>query len=378
MTLIAHSNSFVVPFVAGDILLSSTVKPSSFVPPTRHEDILGYLNEPYRRYFPCDLAQKVYIINPQLVVGVAGSESEIKPFVRELKQRSGFYGGNMIENDVKTFLDGYDLGLHCQQSAFFMQLVEHGEEGGISLKQFTWGNWDEVETQLYAIVNAVGSGAKLFNTWSNEPVDFSSTHEPSEINYPIQSNTILFAKLLAIERATLRTLHDNWGCGFELAFYNIDGYEKISNITYLLFESEFRGDGGIGEPTLAKLMHYSYSGGRLTIYSIDILHARYERDEKETRIHADKVVLGIYPVQSFLDDNANEEPSKQDISFTTYTVATAFTIIKDKEKLYIPGFSNNGIETKVEFVSNKICSVTILNEYLENIKNEAKKIFPNL
>ncbi len=88
MTLIAHSINFRVPFIVGDLLLSG-FKKVPFTPPTVFVDVSQYLDEPNRKYFPAELAQKIYVVAPRLAVALSGSVYEMNEFLKELRKQRG-------------------------------------------------------------------------------------------------------------------------------------------------------------------------------------------------------------------------------------------------------------------------------------------------
>lgn len=379
MTLIAHSISFKVPFIVGDILLSNGIR-QPFTPPTIFVDISEHLNEPDRKDFPCDLAQKVYIVTPNLAIAFSGVVYEMTKFLKELRYKCNkIYDNKVLPEHIHRFLEDYDLPKNFSESSFFMMLIEHTGNDSIYVSQFNYGNWNSLETELYNEVFANGSGAVSYRNWANDKVEFTSSHEKGDIHFAIQSNVCLITKLLAIERASLATLKKNWGAGFEMVFYTGETFIKFQQIAYLVFQAEFDDEGNFGDPMLAKVMYYEYVNETLVIVSLDILAATYTEKDNLLHINADKLRVGTFPVFPIdLEETPDEIQFANDISFLTYRVGVAYIITKNKESLFIPAFFNEGPELKVEFVQGKSFKITMMLEAMQKVREGAKKSYPQV
>lgn len=378
MTLIAHSINFRVPFIVGDLLLSSNVK-VPFTPPTIFVDVSEYLDEPDRKYFPLELAQKIYVVSPRLAVALSGSVYEMNEFLKELRHICKVYDNDIKPDYIHRFLKDYNLPVNFSQASFYMMLIEHTSKNSIFVSEFNFGNWNDVESEVYNKISANGSGAKGFNEWANAPVKFISSHEKGDIWYAIQSNVSLMAKLMAIERSTLGTIKKNWGAGFELMFYDGTSFIKFDQVAYLIFEAEFDGDGNIGDPFLTKAIYYEYIAETLKIVSIDIGEARYREENNLLHVKGTSLRVGIYPVYPIdMKDTNGQNELESNISFETRRVGAAVIVTKNKERLFIPAFFNEGPELRVEFQRGKSFEVTMMVEFMRRIRDHSKEAYPNV
>ena len=378
MTLIAHSINFRVPFIVGDLLLSGNEK-VPFTPPTVFVDVSQYLDEPYRKYFPAELAQKIYVVAPRLAVALSGSVYEMNEFLKELRHICKVYDNNIKQNHIHRFLKDYDLPANFGKASFYMMLVEHTDENSIFVSEFNFGNWNNVESDVYNKISANGSGAKGFNEWANAPVKFISSHEKGDIWYAIQANVSLMAKLMAIEWSTLGTIKKNWGAGFELMFYDGTTFIKFDQVAYLIFEAEFDEEGNIGDPFLTKAIYYEYKGEVLKIVSIDIGEAEYREENELLQVRGTSLRVGIFPVYPIdLEDANYQDEPESNISFQTWRVGAAVIVTKKKERLYIPAFFNEGPELRVDFKQGKSFEVTMMVEVMRRIRGHSKEAYPNV
>ena len=377
MTLIAHSLNDKVPFIVGDILLSATYK-ESFTSPTISVDIKDYLNEPTRKYFPNSLARKVYVITPKLAVALAGDEIEMKNFLNGLRSWAK-YDDVITKELLNKCLSSYNLNESFKESAFLMILIEDLKDNKIEISTFTSGKWKQTETEIFETIAAKGSGTTDFLFWAAEKGEFRSSLPKENIGHAIQSNTGLIARLLAIEIASLWNISNNWGAGFELAFYNYDHFTLFSEIAYVLYEAHYDEQGGIGDPYPAKIMYYKYYGEELVITSIDMNRGILEHENEYYVGQATECNTQVFQVSPL--DEPSEFPLSEivsDLSFSTYRIAAGFIIKKNNKKLFIPSFFNEGPETHITYVPNKSLVIKMHEHAIKEIRNAALKAFSNL
>src|SRR4051812_10376499 len=102
MTLIAATTNKIYPIIIGDLMISSTVEKSVNIP-CHSFDINPYL-EGIGDLKPSGFFQKIYVINPNVVVALAGSVAIMKSFLQELKIRCRYYpklNFKIVENIIK-------------------------------------------------------------------------------------------------------------------------------------------------------------------------------------------------------------------------------------------------------------------------------------
>ena len=79
---------------------------------------------------------------------------------------------------------------------------------------------------IFETVSACGSGTKGFLNIIKQVGELHTRFEKGDFMRAVQTNTTLISKLLALERVSLYTLKENWGGGFEAAYYNGAKFEK--------------------------------------------------------------------------------------------------------------------------------------------------------
>lgn len=351
----------------------------SFTPPTIFIDVSQYLDEPERKYFPAEMAQKIYVVSPRLAIALSGKVYEMKEFLKELRHICKIYENNIRQDHIHQFLKDYDLTTNFSHASFYIMLVEHTDKDSIFVSEFNFGNWDNVESEVYNKISANGSGARGFNEWANAPIKFISSHQKGDMWYAIQSNVSLMAKLMAIERSTLGTIKKNWGAGFEMMFYNGTTFIKFDQIAYLIFEAEFDEDGNIGDPLLTKTIYYEYKGETLIIISIDIGNPQCWEENEILQIKSNSVRVSIYPVHPIdLEETNDQNELESNFSFQTRRVGAAVIVTKNKGRLYIPAFFNEGPELQVEFRQGKSFEVMMMVELMRKIRGYSKEAYPNV
>jgi hypothetical protein len=96
MTLIASTFSEELPFLLGDILFSSQDNIIDFITPTQiHSYSIPGDNLKFK---PSELSQKIYILNDNLAIALAGNKYEMKTLLCQLKSRISYF--NYISKEI--------------------------------------------------------------------------------------------------------------------------------------------------------------------------------------------------------------------------------------------------------------------------------------
>jgi hypothetical protein len=389
MTLIACTINHKVPFMTADILMSSESGQADLILPTAEYAINPFINEE-NSYRPDSFAQKLYVFGKNLCVAVAGAEFELKQFLHELRTRCNIYD-RITTQQLKAFLDEYDLQQHLPRSAFFILCIEHTGPDSLYVGMVNFpkkmnnydvereAGWMVLENDVYDQIFACGSGAQQFLNIVNQTGTFETRHLKGSIWYAMQSNISLITKILAIERTTLYNLNSNWGAGLETAFYNGQEFEKVSNMVYAICHGQFSEQGDIGYPTPQLLLYYTYHEGRLIIVKIKVGHFKEESLGENVRLYAgpESFQVVCYDVESLLDDYT-EAPTLQDYSFTTMTVAMGYAIITPENGVFVPtSYNVHGILT-VKYRHNKYLEMTLNKGIYESVRQACKNVFDKI
>ncbi|MVT09527.1 Ntn hydrolase family protein [Chitinophaga tropicalis] len=374
MTLISRANTFKVPFITGDLVLSSKKK-TPFVPPTINYDVSTLLNDEDIKYFPNDMAQKIYIITPHLILAMAGVVAEMKAFLKDLKIRCSYYNDLQPEH-IHQFLKEYDLRKNYSGSAFFMMLSNHGDNNKLQVSHFDSGEWDELNTPIFNDLSSIGSGSETFNLWASQEINFETTSTLGNPDYALTVSVCQAARLLGIERVTLATIKKAWGAGYEVAFYTGTHFIKLDEIVYLIFECAYDEEGNISDPVLTKAMYYYYYPEILRITSLDILEAQVIEKGSQLEIRGQRIQVGYFDIPSLdIGIIQSSDNLPDDLSFYTERVAASIVVTQKEAGIYDMAFFNEGRDGFVKFQSNESFTVSLPTEIMEKMRAGAKKAF---
>ncbi len=214
MTLIACTLNHKVPFILGDLLISSDQIEGSVPLPTSNNDITPHLFAG-NSLRPIGLNQKIYILKDNVCIALAGKVIEMERFLIEFKLRCSYFDP-VKENDIRAFIEGYNFIEEFSESAFFILLIEQGENNSFWVKQFWYPEnevWDFTENEIFEGAYAAGSGKQSFLNQLNANVKYKTSAGRGDVLQAIALNIGLIARLLAAELVSLFTIQKNWGRG---------------------------------------------------------------------------------------------------------------------------------------------------------------------
>ncbi len=394
MTLIASTLNHKMPFLISDLLWSSKPSnthvrfPTNILDPSQHLPA----NQEYK---PIKLGQKMYFIKNNVCIIFAGDRNEILTFLIVIK--NAFQNYNKIsKNDIHQFLSIYNLEQNYKESAFFITHIENLPNDSINVSQFYYPSetnivdpiefniqeesWNIMYDPIYEEVSACGGGTEGFLNIIKQLGIFHTQFENGDFMQALQANTILISKLLTLERVSLYTLRENWGGGFEIAYYNGEKFEKINEIAYVINHSQFDISGDVGLPIPMLIMYYKYIGDILYIVALEV--RRYSI--KETEMYFTFISLTgefhttLYEVEGIDLENIEDYKLPSDFSFSTNKISMGYSLITKKNSIYNPAFFNGGSEVSINFEQGEKIEVVINKKIVEDIKNIAKEIFPKL
>lgn len=394
MTLIASTLNHKMPFLISDLLWSSKPSNTNVRFPTNVLDPSPHLPANQENK-PIKLGQKMYFIKNNVCIVFAGDSNEILTFLIVIK--STFQNCNKVsKNDIHQFLNIYNLEQNYKESAFFITHIENLSNGSINVSQFYYpsetnivdptefniqeGSWNIMYDPIYEEVSACGGGAEGFLNIIKQFGIFHTRFENGDFMQALQANTILISKLLTLERVSLYTLRENWGGGFEIAYYNGEKFEKINEIAYVINHSQFDISGDIGLPIPMLIMYYKYIDDILYIVALEV--KRYS--VKETEMYFTFISLAgefhttLYEVEGIDLENIEDYKLPSDFSFSTNKISMGYSLITIENSIYNPAFFNGGSEVSINFKQGEKIEVVINKKIVEDIKNIAKEIFSKL
>lgn len=394
MTLIASTLNHNMPFLMSDLLWSSEYSNEPVKFPTNDFDPNPYLPADQEER-PVKLGQKMYIIKDKTCIIFAGLNQEIRVFLTIIKETFQNYD-KISMNDIHDFLKKYSLETNFKESAFFIIHIEDLPNGSINVGQFYCPNetnivdpvafnikegcWNIMYDPIYEQVSACGSGTEGYLNIIKQPIKFYSRFEDGNFMKAIQSSTMLISKLLTLERVSLYTIKENWGGGFEIAYYNGTKFEKLNKIAYIISHSQFDISGDIELPIPMMIMYYKYINDILYILALEV--HKYIIHITETHIIFTSFVgeysTTLFEVEGIDTENIDDYEMQSDFSFTTDKTAVGYSLLTKKNSIFNPAFFNLGPEVQVNFQQGKSIEVAIDKKINEDIRSMSKAAFPNL
>jgi hypothetical protein len=376
MTLIAYTLNYKKPFILGDLLISSPNAKESIQLPTNTININEYLEQ--RNSYATGLYQKIYVINENVAIALAGNVSEITKLLEEFIIRCSYFNP-IDEKGIRTFIEEYDLGKNFAESAFFIMLMIK-EENSISVKQF-WSPkelWKVSDSEVFEEVHACGSGAADFLHNASEQQTFEASFEKGNIHRAIAANFSFIAKILAVERVSLHTIKKSWGGGFETIVFDGNSFIKLDEIAYITCHGQFDEIGDFGLPFPQLIQYYKYFKDVLFISSIEV--KSWKRDEKGDQIilQSDNYSANLFAIPRLDLKKGSSIELPPDFSFTTNRVALGYAIITKNNGIYSPSFFTESNSLKVAYHDKKYIEVILSKEINDLVKNKAKDVFPKL
>ena len=377
MTLIACTSNFKRPFLVGDLLISSSQARESIQLPTNTININEFL-KPNNSY-AVDLYQKIYIVNKNVCVALAGIVSEMTQFLKELTIRCSYYE-KIEEANIREFIEEYDFKNKFTNSAFFIMLMAN-EETTISGKQFWYPLelWGSVKSEIFEEVYACGTGKDDFLYQASEDQKFEASTEKGNILRAVASNIGFIAKILATERISLNTINKNWGGGFETILFDGNSFIKLDQIAYVTNYSQFNEVGDIGIPIPQLILYYEYYKEVLFISSIEIKSWQNQKD------NGDSIILtsNNYSANLFMAPRLDLEKGSMielppSFSFQTYRVALGYTIISKSNGIFAPSYFSEGPEFNVIYEDTKFIQLTLSKKRIDLIRKSAKEVYPKI
>ncbi|MES2648096.1 MAG: hypothetical protein V4717_14560 [Bacteroidota bacterium] len=376
MTLIASTLNYNRPFLLGDLLISSRGTTKSIQLPTNTIDVTQYLDT--NTLLAVDLNQKVYIINENVAIALAGVVTEMTEFLKEFTIRCSYYEP-IDEAGIRKFIEEYDYLNKFNKSSFFILLMK--PEGNlISVKQFWYPEepWKMTKSEIFEEVYACGTGKDDFLHNTTEQQQFDASSDKGDILRAIAANLGFIAKLLAVERFSLHTIKKNWGGGFETICFDGKSFIKIDEIAYVINYAQFDEDGNLDLPFPQLIQYYKYYKDTLFIVAIEV--KKWERFENETEIvlTSNDCRVDIFPVSRLDLPVGCAIQSPPNFSFLTHRLAMGYALITKDNKIFAPSLFMESNNMKVTYEDRKYVELIIDKRMSDLIRSKAKEVYPNI
>jgi hypothetical protein len=239
MTLIARWVDSRRVFMLGDILLSRVDNPENWieVPTVKKGD--------RRRQFlaqddgsgPVGLMQKIVILDERMMLAWCGKVKTARRIIEEIRDRHRF--DPFTHDSLEGFLQQFDP---CQDDVSLLGALHDGP----ATKSFEWGP-PHPDNPLGVVTS--GSGMKYFldliertKAFEQGTYELQMTDDLNAVGKALSR----VAQLLAEERRSIQTLREGFGAAFEIAFDADNGFRKVGDIVYLMWDAIYDEELGIG------------------------------------------------------------------------------------------------------------------------------------
>ena len=242
MTVIFHTNAG-LPVLAGDMLLSTKgpVGGTDLRLPSQPNGIIvpqGVIPE----YIPVKMRRKIFVVNPNLAVGAAGSVMHIRMFINDLvgmfSHRQSF-----TLDEIKDFLTEYSSaprGRAVFDKIGFVVLVEATDWRGSLTRGLIEGS--EFVSRSFGGVRAIGTGSlsvleqirKIdgYKTGWSQPLDGEDKFPEFR---PLSANLMLLANIYWNEFASSTQVFQAWGGAYDLIYQDAtQGFRFLEDYTLVL------------------------------------------------------------------------------------------------------------------------------------------------
>lgn len=255
MTMIAIQEKAGFPLIIGDLLTSSSVK-TDFMLPTFNTSI----DFPCGKYYPYKLTQKVYIVNPNIVVAIAGDYFKNEIFVNDIKLF--FDKKKATKENMDIFWNKY-VNQTMDNEAYGICRVD---PDSLETECRYLGKWYTKKTLSMGTINSVGSGTSDFFRM------IDSFGEKNLINVKSYYDAIvnfyqIFSAILGEERYFASNILNAWGAGFEIVVFDYQKrtFVKLDEISYVIWRGKYSIEKDEFECVPVATMTNKYLGEALSI-----------------------------------------------------------------------------------------------------------------
>lgn len=283
-----RSNETGYPIMMGDLLLSVSDFPTNVSVPTKNSALILPAGS---GKVPFGLRQKLSIISDDLVIGWAGNSDSARQLVEDLRKKN--------EREPFTFetLRAYLGSLVNLSEVSFTGFIKNGE----CFQSFDF-DCETISSNPFGEICVIGTGAKSIEKYLNGLDWQGDANAGNELTQSTLMMLSLSGSLLSSEIRTGFSLSKLFGAGYEIATVVDGAFTKVSDITYLFWDSWTDGDRvQIRFPN--RSLKISYAGDILVI-RVDILNHLGGKE-----MACDTQQFFISPVEEYVDpDDFNGVP----------------------------------------------------------------------
>ena len=244
MTVIFQTN-LEVPLLCGDMLLSRPWSPGEItnlrLPSQPHGVCLQQQVIP--DFIPLLMRRKLFLINKNLAIGVAGRVSNIRSFVEDV-ERTFSNKEEMTTDEVASYL-AKNMSNDCHTILMFDSV----DKGLVSLRR----GGVRKDTKRLGRVNAIGSGSRRIIEEAERLDRYQyqgSKPDPREDEFPefvaLGQNLVLLANVYWKEFTTPSNIFESWGGAYDVIYRRVNGefrYLLDYTIFFWLYDVDQRDKG---------------------------------------------------------------------------------------------------------------------------------------
>ncbi|MFC0875134.1 hypothetical protein ACE01N_01000 [Saccharicrinis sp. FJH2] len=355
MTLISYTNNFGHPIICGDILITRKGGLKNLKLPTHLNGTLNFLGNQDAK--PEELNQKIYVINKDLCVAVAGSLSRIYSFLNSAELF--FHKEKRLEaTDVERFISWFQNEKGFDN--FSVLILHHLKDNGRDVfgAYYLGEGWQERRHNIFDDILACGSGASDYlKNLENFP-EVLGLGKINTINKALSQNLNLLSLLLGYELIFADTIRNHYGAGFEVIYFENNEFKKLNNYTFIIWTGSFFDDELKMQPF--RIMKYQYQ--------YEVLLVRTTGLEKSDDI------FFIVPINKEKEVYRNKSFTVPD--FSSDLIISFFMIKTENNRIFnecilVGGEGNAGVFIEQE---GKDIKVYLSSDFENDIKDRVKQL----
>jgi hypothetical protein len=216
-----------MPAFVGDLLLSWRIPSAADIPTQDDQAVVPVCDG----HYAAGLAQKLVLIRPWLMLAWAGSHSEAQRIVQALNGALPGFFSDLADTNVI-----FDILNSCEENTEMIALLI--TEGAVHPFGVRTRGFEIDKRRVYLL----GSGAADFFEYLNQHTDLLPQQENSEGQVARATMLRFASQSFAWQWVASGGLENSWGGGFEVAYPERAGFQKVNNILFRAWLIDERGD----------------------------------------------------------------------------------------------------------------------------------------
>jgi len=381
MTLIAMSISEKPPILTADILITSINGevdmglPNRPIPLTTEE--VKHLS-----YRPDSLMQKLYVIQPNICLCVAGNVYDLKLILEDFRNFCRWKSDDgkqwLTSEVVQEFFSNYDQNA-LSEVVMGIAIAKDTEGGFIFTPDNHKPAWKGGGSDDFGAVLAAGSGAKQYLEHISWNKLVGSSHNPGDFMYAKQVNFSFITKFLCKENRTLKSLENYWGGFLETCYFNGDHFEKDEKVAFVICDSTTDENGTMAIPIPKLFIYNQYIDNVLYLTTIQATDFEIKQSEDSISYISKNFTKTLFIVEEIDIKKPTSVLTQNDnLSFVTRKIALGVDV-KINSESYLPTSAyTEGEDIKVEFCDGNYIELVWPVHLQEKQASTIKQYYPKI